>query len=204
MTKRTYTDVIAYFMVVSALMYSAAILFNAHANGEHLGLWIWDRHQNQFSWYSRPLFLVPACYYAYRQNLWMIIGFTVLISCSLFWFAAPPNVSDQVSGYLEWERQLFFSDDSYAPLTLLSVVVVGFLFGLFYAFWTRNLWVGLFLINAGTITKIAVSVVLGKEAGTAAIVPSLSSLAIINVAAYVVWRRSRLESHSSPYEPWEE
>lgn len=180
-------DSIVYCVVVAALAYSGIILFNAYAEGENIGAWIWDRHQNQFSWYSRPLFLIPACYYAYRQKLWLVIGCMVLLGCSLFWFAAPSVVSEQVSGYLEWEKRLFFSNESRLPLLLLVVVVAGFLFGLFFSFWNQNPWVGLILINAGTVAKVAVSVIAGKESGTAAIIPSLSSLAIINLAAFLVW-----------------
>lgn len=188
MSKANHIDLIVYCTVLAGLMYSGVILFNAYAADEHLPSWIWDRHQNQFSWYSRPLFLIPACYYAYRQKLWLVIGFMVLLACSLFWFAAPPNVSDRISGYLEWEKQLFFTNESRLPLMVLIVVVVVFLFGLFYAFWKRNVWIGLLLINAGTLAKIAVSVVLGGEAGTAAIVPSLVSLLVINCVAFAVWR----------------
>ncbi len=183
-------DAIMYLIVMAALLYSAAILFFAHSAGEHLGSWIWDRHQNQFSWYSRPLFLIPACYYAYRQNLWMVVGFMILMACSLYWFAAPAIVSEQVRGYLEWEKQLFFTNESRVPLISLTVAVLIFLFGLFYAFWKRNVWVGLVLINAGTVAKIIVSVFFGGELGTAAILPSLSSLAIINCTTYLIWRHT--------------
>ena len=77
------------------------------------------------------------------------------------------------------------------PLILLTVAVVLFLFGLFYAFWKRNLWYGLALINVGTLLKIIVSLGFGKEVGTAAIVPSLSSLAVINIVAFLIWKFKR-------------
>lgn len=176
------------FIIVVTLLYSAALLISAYFTGENLATWVWDRHQNQFSWYSRPLFLIPACYYAYRQKLWLIIGFMVLLFCSLFWFAAPLDVPEHVSDYLEWEKKLFFTNESFVPLLVLTVVVSGFLVALFSAFWHRNLWLGLLLVNAGTLLKIIVSIVLGKDLGTAAIVPSLSSLAVMNLAAFIAWR----------------
>lgn len=192
-------DVAAQLIVAIMLLYSAALLLLALYRGESLGEWIWDRHQNQFSWYSRPLFLIPACYYAYRQRISLVVGFMVLLLCSLFWFAAPAQVPEHISGYLEWERQLFFSNDSVLPLILLVAVVVIFLGGLFYAFWRRSVWIGLLLINAGTLLKIVVSMVLGKEAGMAAIVPSLSSIAIINLVAFAILKFRRAEK-SNPFD----
>lgn len=182
-------DAIVSWLVLTFIVLSAAMLIAAYYRGEPLGLWIWERHQNQFSWYSRPLFIIPACYYAFRQNLWLCAGFMLLMLCSLFWFEAPESVSGHVVNYLEWEKQLFFANESVLPLLFLLVGVIAFLFVLFYAFWQRNPWMGLLVINTGTLLKIAVSIVFGKEAGLAAIVPSVSSLVVINLVAYVVWRR---------------
>lgn len=170
------------------LLYSLVILLQTIASGTDVGTWIWNRHQHQFSWYSRPLFLIPACYYAYRQKIWHVIGFMLLLATSLFWFPAPAQVPESISNYLEWEKQLFFTNESLIPLILLIVAVILFLFGLFYSFWKRNPWYGLLLINLGTIIKIIVSVGLGKEMGMAAIVPSLSSLVIINFVAFLLWK----------------
>jgi len=188
MTIWTRFDKFVASLVVVALLYSIALMVNAHLAGENIAAWVWDRHQNQFSWYSRPLFLIPACYYAYRRKFGLIVGFMAMLFCSLFWFAAPENVPEHVSGYLEWEKQLFFSSNSMAPIFSLLVAVVAFLVGLFSAFWYRSFWLGLILINAGTVMKIVVSTTLGNEFGTAVVIPSLSSLAIINLVAFFAWR----------------
>ncbi len=182
-------DRIVAITVATILLLSAAVLVGVYVSGEQLGSWIWERHQNQFSWYSRPLFVIPACYYAYRRNLWLVAGFMVLVGCSLFWFPAPANVPEHVERYLAWEHQMFFSSQSAVPLFLLIIAVIVFLFLLFYAFWYRNPWMGLLLLNVGTLLKIVVSIRFGVEAGSAAIVPSLSSLVVTNLMALVVWYR---------------
>ena len=184
-------DRVVLWVICAILFYSAAILLAAYVSGAHLGEWVWERHQNQFSWYSRPLFIIPAAYYAFRRKLLYIIGIMTLLASSLFWFAPPTTVSPAVQSYLEWEQQFFFANASKLPLFALTMAVAAFLFLLFFAFWQRNIWYGLAVINLGTLLKIMVSLVFGQEAGMAAIVPSLSSLLVINAIAWVLLRRSR-------------
>jgi hypothetical protein len=184
-------DRLALWLIGAGLIYSAVIFATAYLAGEQMGAWVWDRHQHQFSWYSRPLFIVPAAYFSYRRKLYQVIGLMALLAASLFWFDAPKTVSPVVQEYLEWEAQLFFNAENRLPLFALIVAVVLFLVLLFYAFWRRNFWYGLAVINAGTILKIIVSVAFGQDAGMGAIVPSLSSLLVINLVAWFLWLRQR-------------
>ena len=172
-------------------IYSFILLLGAYFQGLNIGSWIWDRHQNLFSWYSRPLFIIPACYFAYQHKLWHTTACMVLMFASLFWFSAPEQVSVEVQAFLEWEKQLFFIGDSITPLVFLLVGVLFFLIGLFYAFYKRSIWYGLLIINIGTLLKIFVSLYWGQEAGTTAILPSISSILIINVIAWILWKRTK-------------
>lgn len=189
-------DRLVLWIIGLILLYSAIIFSNAYISGADMGAWVWERHHNQFSWYSRPLFLIPAAYYAYRRKVWNVLGFMALLATSLFWFDAPATVSPSVSEYLEWEKQLFFTNKNKLPLVVFILGVIVFLGLIFYAFWQRNPWYGLALINVGTVLKIIVSVVFGQDAGAAAIVPSLSSLLVINLFAWFVWRRKRKDKNS--------
>lgn len=184
-------DRIVLWLIGLILLYSAAIFASAYVSGEDMGAWVWGRHQNLFSWYSRPLFMIPAAYYAYRRKLWQVLGFMTLLATSLFWFDAPATVPPAVSEYLAWEKQLFFTNENKLPLVALVIGVIVFLLLFFYSFWQRNAWYGLALINVGTVLKIVVSVIFGQDAGMAAIAPSLSSLLVINVFAWLLWRRNR-------------
>ena len=191
-------DQIILFLIGSILLYSATLLLAALTRGEDLGTWIWNRHQNQFSWFSRPIFIIPACYYAYRRMIWHVLGFMGLLGTSLFWFPSPAQVPVSVSKYLEWEKQLFFTNESPIPLVVLSITVTVFLLFLFVAFWQRKAFYGLLLINIGTILKIVTSLILGKEVGSAAIVPSLSSILVIDLVFFAIWkcRANRNRPHS--------
>ncbi len=184
-------DLLLLWIIGLMLVYSAIIFTSAYLSGTDMGAWVWVRHQNLFSWYSRPLFIIPAAYYAYRRKVWHVLGFMLLLATSLFWFAAPEVTDPAIRDYLQWEADLFFSNESKLPLAALIVAVMIFLFLLFYAFWQRNPWFGLLVINAGTVLKIIVSLAFGEGAGEAAIVPSLSSLLVINLFAYFLWRRLR-------------
>ncbi|WP_018689499.1 hypothetical protein [Ahrensia kielensis] len=189
---RQTLDHLVLWFIGLILLYSATIFFAAYFSGADMGAWVWGRHQNQFSWYSRPLFIIPAAYFAYRRKVWHVIGFMALLATSLFWFDAPNTVSPSVREYLQWEKQFFFTNNNKLPLIVLIFGVFVFLGLLFYAFWQRNLWYGVALINAGTLLKVIVSVTIGQDAGMAAIVPSFSSLLVINFLAWFIWRRKRI------------
>jgi hypothetical protein len=51
--------------------------------------WAWARHHNEWSWYIRPLFLIPFCWFAWRRSL-VGTGLTLFaLATSMFWFPAP-------------------------------------------------------------------------------------------------------------------
>ena len=190
-SKTAKIDILVLLLIGLMLTYSAAIFLSAYLSGTDMGAWVWERHQNLFSWYSRPLFIIPAAYYAYRRKVWHVLGFMLLLATNLFLFAAPATTDPAIRDYLQWEADLFLSNNSSFPLLALILTVLIFLFLLFYAFWQHNPWLGLLVINVGTILKIVVSLVFGESAGEAAIVPSLSSLLVINLFAYFLYRRLR-------------
>lgn len=186
-TKNRFDDLVLTTIII-LLLYSAILLIKAYLSGANIGDWIWHRHQNLFSWYSSPLFIIPACYYAYKQKIGFIIGFMALLGTSLFWFAPPAEVSETISEFLDWERQLFFNPNNRQPLIILSIAVLLFLTLLFYAFWIRSFWIGLLVFNIGNLLKIAVSVIFGGDVGMAAIIPTLSSTVILNILALIIWK----------------
>ena len=52
--------------------------------------WVWARHHNELSWYVRPLFLLPFCFFAYRRSLpGILVNPLALIWAdrSVVWFA---------------------------------------------------------------------------------------------------------------------
>ncbi|WP_386688693.1 hypothetical protein [Lonepinella sp. MS14437] len=48
--------------------------------------WVFARHQNPLSWYIRPLFIIPLCWFAYRHSLTGIATTVFALLTSMFWF----------------------------------------------------------------------------------------------------------------------
>ena len=64
-----------------------------------LASWAWARHHNVLSWYVRPLFFLPFCYFAYKRSLFGMVLTLVALATSMAWFPAtdtepaPPAVA---------------------------------------------------------------------------------------------------------------
>ena len=149
--------------------------------------WVWARHHNELSWYVRPLFILPFCYFAYRRSIRGILVTLLLLPTSLFWFPAPPQPSPRVVEYLAWEHEFVTGDNLVAKLVLL-VLVIGFFVALAAAFWKRNWLYGLGVLNAATLLKVIWSVAFGGAIGWAALLPSLVTLAICNTIIVLAMR----------------
>lgn len=149
--------------------------------------WVWARHHNILSWYVRPLFILPFCYFAYKRSWKGILVTLLLFPTSLFWFPAPEGPNPQVEAYLEWERQFVTGENIIAKVGLV-LLVIGFFFLLGAAFWKRNWLYGLAVLNAGTLLKVIWSVAFAGETGWAALLPSIVTLAICDVIIIAAMR----------------
>ncbi|KAA6450302.1 hypothetical protein F8161_19160 [Bacillus cereus] len=65
--------------------------------------WAFERHQNILSWYIRPLFLLPFCYFSYKRNIKGIIITLVALATSMFWFPKPMTGNSKVEAFLEMD-----------------------------------------------------------------------------------------------------
>ena len=159
------TDVVlAVGMLATVLLAWVALAATGSVNG--FLSWVWARHHNVLSWYVRPLFLLPFCFFAYRRSLTGIVATLLLFPTSLFWFPAPDNPSPRVEGYLAWERQ-FLLEGSVVARVVLLLLVVAFFVALATAFWRRSWLWGLAVINAGTLLKVIWSVASGAASASA-------------------------------------
>jgi len=60
------------FAILTVLFFIVSITNKSFFN------WMFCRHQNQLSWYIRPVFLIPFCFFAYKR---ILAGISLTIFC---------------------------------------------------------------------------------------------------------------------------
>ncbi|MFC2620824.1 MAG: hypothetical protein ACFNYZ_06325 [Pauljensenia sp.] len=160
--------------------------------------WLWQRHQNQLSWYIRPLFLIPLCWFAYKRSSAGIMATVLLLLTSMGWFPPPRQVSPRVQQFLQFEQQYLQGDWTLGKV-LLTVMVPLSLAALAAALWRRNLWLGLAVMALIAIAKSLWSVAFAGEAGASVIVPAALGLLLCGGGLWCVAKlvRSRSGTRSS-------
>lgn len=150
--------------------------------------WAYERHQNQLSWYIRPLFLIPYCYFAYKRSWAGILGTIFVLLTSMFWFPKPDVVSQQVQQFLEMEKEYLMGDWNLGKILLSSLVPIS-LTALAIAFWKRSIWIGISVLVFIAVAKMTWSVVFGGEAGKSIFVPAILGLIICIAFIYVGYKK---------------
>ena len=159
--------------------------------------WAWERHHNVFSWYVRPLFILPLAYFSYRRSLSGIVLTLVALATSMFWFPAPEQVDPAVEEFLRFEKEWLTGE--WTTEKTVSALAVPLILGvLCLAFWRRSLLWGLLIINAIAVTKLAWGVLDGGGTGWAMLGPALTGLVICDAAVLYAARRLDQRSPSEP------
>ena len=152
--------------------------------------WAWARHHNPLSWYIRPLFVLPFCYFAYKKNWWGVILTVLAVLSSMFWFPAPATVDPQATAFLAIERQYVTGPWTPGKIGMIALVPAWFI-GCAWAFWRRS-WVGGFaLITAGTLLKVAWSFYFGGESGWTIVPPAVVGFVVCTMILWCAYRRVR-------------
>ena len=181
-----------------ALVLLAVTVMAATGTLDEFGAWAWERHHNVLSWYIRPLFLLPFCYFAYRRSLFGMTLTLVALATSMFWFPAPEQSSSGALEFLAMEREYLTGEWTVAKILLALIVPLSFAV-LALAFWKRSIVYGLVLINAMVLIKVVWSFYFGGGAGGLTLLPSaIVGLAVCDaVVLYLIRRRRRRSSEPS-------
>ncbi|TMR91429.1 hypothetical protein [Nonomuraea basaltis] len=156
-----------------------------------LAPWIWDRHHNVLSWYIRPLFLLPFCWFAHRRSLTGIVLTLVALVTSMAWFPAPEDPDPAVLGMLAAERAYLLGDWTLWKVAIALLVPLVFT-GLALALWRGSLAWTLVVINGAVLFKIVWTFAFGDVSGALAhLPPALLGLAVINPIVILAARRLR-------------
>lgn len=151
---------------------------------EDLFNWAFARHQNQLSWYIRPLFLIPFCLFAYRRSLAGIFGTMFLLVTSMIWFPVPAEVSSKVSDFLSMEKEYLTGNWGTSKI-LITILVPVSLSVLAMSLWKRSLWMGISTLIFIAVAKMLWSVVFGGESGKSVIIPAMIGLVICIVMVVI-------------------
>lgn len=160
--------------------------------------WVFERHQNQMSWYIRPIFLIPFCFFAYKHS-WTGISLTILcLFTSMFWFSKPEIVSDQVKSFLQFEKDWLYLAWDYKKILLILSVPISF-FALGLAFWKRSLWMGLGVVVLMATGKIIWSIENAGDSGKSIIIPAIIGLLLCFGFIYYGFRRIDRRNKQNKY-----
>ena len=178
-----------YDKTIAAIFAGLTIIFIILAmNSQPFFNRVFERHHNQLSWYIRPLFLIPFCYFAYKRS-WIGVMVTVFaLFTSMFWFNKPEVINEQVVGFLQYEKEwLTKSWDTRDVILALTVPFSFFLLAL--AFWKRSLWMGLAVVTLMATGKIFWSIQSAGESGKSIVVPAILGLALCFGLIFYGFRR---------------
>ena len=162
--------------------------------------WAWERHHNVLSWYIRPLFFLPFCYFAYKRSLLGVVITLVALATSMFWFPAPQESSPAVKEMLGAEREYLTANWTLWKVLMALVVPASFA-ALGLAFWRRSLVWGLAVINAAILIKVGWTFAFGTGAGAMSHLPAaVLGLAVCDALILYIMRRLRARP-SEPQRP---
>ena len=147
-----------------------------------IATWAWARHHNLLSWYIRPLFLLPFCYFAYRRSGKGIALTVIALATSMFWFPAPAQPDPRAIEMLQAEREYLLGAWTFWKVAIALLVPAG-LGALALAFWKRSIWYGLAVINAMVLFKIGWTFAFAEAEGALLhLLPAVLGLCIVNAA----------------------
>jgi hypothetical protein len=197
------TDVIL-SVATLALAIAAAGVIAATSSTDEFVAWAWARHHNILSWYVRPLFILPFCFFAYKRSLLGIVLTILALATSMFWFPVPENSSSAVNEMLASEREYLTTDWTLWKILIALLVPLTFA-ALGLAFWKRSLVWGLAVVNAAILFKIAWTFLFSTEAGALSHLPAaVLGLALCDALILYVMRRIRADSSSEHARPEED
>jgi hypothetical protein len=150
--------------------------------------WAWARHHNPLSWYIRPLFILPFCYFAYLKSVRGMVWTVVAVTSSMFWFPAPATPNPAAVTFLEVERRWITGPLTPAQLVLTGLIPVWFI-GLAMALRRRFWGVAAAIIMTGTMLKVAWSFYMGGASAWIIVPPIALANAVVGAGLiYAYWR----------------
>jgi len=150
--------------------------------------WVFERHHNQWSWYLRPLFLLPFCHFAYRKSFTGMMVSIFALFTSMFWFPKPEVVNQSVIEFLEFEKDYLYGEWNLSKILLTLTIPISFI-ALGLAFWKRSLVMGIGVVVLMATGKMVWSIQNAGESGKSILIPALLGLLICCGLMYYGFKR---------------
>ena len=183
-------DVVLASGTLALAFLAVGVIAATGATGEFVA-WAWARHHNVLSWYVRPLFILPFCFFAYRRSLFGIVFTLLALATSMFWFPTPDQASVAVNEMLKAEEAYLTADWTLWKVLIALLIPLTFA-ALGLAFWRRSLAWGLAVINAAILFKIAWTFLFSTEAGAMSHLPAaVLGLVVCDALILYVIRKMR-------------
>jgi hypothetical protein len=196
------TDVILSVAALALAIVAAGVIV-ATSSGNEFIAWAWARHHNVLSWYVRPLFILPFCFFAYRRSFLGIVLTLLALVTSMFWFPAPEQASPAVKEMLRTEEAYLTANWTLWKVLIALLIPLTFA-ALGLAFWRRSLVWGLAVVNAAILFKIAWTFLFSTGAGALSHLPAaVLGLVVCDALILYVIRRIRARSSSERLRPEE-
>jgi hypothetical protein len=152
--------------------------------------WAWERHHNPLSWYVRPLFVLPFCYFAYKKSAGGMVLTVAAVVSSMFWFPAPEGGDPRVAEFLAMERAYVGGAWTAGKMALTALVPVWFTL-LAWAFWRRSWLAGFTVLNVGIALKVIWSFYYGGDSAWSIVAPVAVGFVVCNGLLLIVWHTRR-------------
>lgn len=152
--------------------------------------WAWERHHNVLSWYIRPLFILPYCWFAWRRSPAGILLTIAALLTSMFWFPKPEVVDTRVEAFLAMEKEYLTGAWDFGKVAW-SLAVPLFFVLLAVAFWRHSWAFGFLVVNLAAAGKVAWSFAYGDADAWSLLPPALAGAAVCNAVLALAWPRAR-------------
>ena len=196
------TDVILSVATLALALVVLGVIAATSSTGEFVA-WAWSRHHNVLSWYVRPLFILPFCFFAYRRSLFGIVLTIIALATNMCWFPAPEHTSPAVNEMLKAEEVYLTANWTFWKVLIALLVPLTFA-ALGLAFWKRSLVWGLAVVNAAILFKIAWTFLFSTQAGALSHLPAaVLGLAVCDALILYVMQRIRARSSRERPRPGE-
>jgi hypothetical protein len=200
--KDTYTpkrtDVILSVATLALALVAAGVVAATTSSDEFVA-WAWARHHNVLSWYIRPLFILPFCFFAYRRSFFGIVLTIIALATSMFWFPAPEHTGPAVNEMLASEKDYLTADWTLWKVAIALLIPLTFA-ALGLAFWRRSLVWGLAVLNAAILFKIAWTFLFSTQAGALSHLPA-AVLGLVVCDALILYVMRRMRARTSYEHP---